>query len=144
MFPLGNEASEPSGLLNKVFNSTRPCSFPFGKFCVEVLSGDHMAATAIAPSSTQMLVTGSSYAAPGETSIVVLLKNIESEALDISIDRRNASVRTNYLACRRLGGASAPKLHLHSGTGWPYLPTRRSGAGPAARTERKWWQIDYG
>ena len=63
MFPLGNEASEPSGLLNKVFNSTRPCSFPFGKFCVEVLSGDHMAATAIAPSSTQMLVTGSSYAA---------------------------------------------------------------------------------
>ena len=39
MFPLGNEVSEPSGLLNKVFNSTRPYSFPFGKFCVEVLSG---------------------------------------------------------------------------------------------------------
>src|SRR5260370_36503073 len=91
MFPVGNVESEPGSAFNKGVNL-----FPSGKFHVQFVSRDHHGRNGdraiIFPTACQ--ITGStSSAAPRKTSVVtsVLLKNIASEPLDISMDWRNAS-----------------------------------------------------
>src|SRR5258707_15797236 len=105
MFLVGNVASEPAGAFYKVVNL-----FPFGKFYVQRLARSHGRngdRAIIFPTACQ--ITGStSSPAPRKTSVVtsVLLKNIESEPLDISMDWRNASSALSPITVASTSGAS--------------------------------------